>query len=46
MKREELLRHLRGHGCALLREGGKHSWWTNGARNRRSAILLAASHTP
>jgi mRNA interferase HicA len=27
MKRRDLLRHLEKHGCALLREGGKHSWW-------------------
>ena len=25
MKRRQLLRHLRGHGCELLREGGNHS---------------------
>lgn len=39
MKRAELLRHLRQHGCVMLREGGRHSWWHNPARNRRSAIL-------
>ncbi len=38
MKRRQLLRHLRGHGCELLREGGNHSWWHNPAQNRRSAI--------
>jgi mRNA interferase HicA len=38
MKREELLRHLRKHGCVMLREGGRHSWWHNPARNRRSAV--------
>lgn len=38
MKRQELLRHLRKHGCALLREGSRHSWWHNPDRNRRSAI--------
>ena len=37
MKRRQLLRHLRKHGCALLREGGRHSWWRNPALNRRSA---------
>lgn len=34
MKREELLRHLRRHGCILKREGRSHSLWmnpTNGA---------------
>jgi len=38
MKRRELLRHLASHGCSLLREGGKHSWWHNPSQNKRSAI--------
>jgi len=38
MKRRELLQHLTEHGCQLLREGGKHSWWYNPALNRRSAV--------
>jgi mRNA interferase HicA len=38
MKREELLRHLRQHGCLMLREGARHSWWHNPGRNRRSAV--------
>ena len=38
MKREELLRFMRAHGCALLREGGKHLWWHNVALNTRSAV--------
>jgi mRNA interferase HicA len=38
MKREALLRHLRRHGCQLLREGGRHSWWHNPAQNKRSAV--------
>ena len=29
MKRGDLLRHLRHHGCNLKREGGSHSLWTN-----------------
>jgi len=29
MKRRELERHMRSHGCALLREGAKHSVYTN-----------------
>ncbi len=36
MKRGELLRHLRGYGCDLLREGGWHSWWHNPNKNKRS----------
>ena len=38
MKRRELLKHLRDHGCAFEREGGRHSWWINPSQNRRSAI--------
>jgi mRNA interferase HicA len=38
MKRRDLLKHLSDHGCELLREGGRHSWWWNPALNRRSAI--------
>lgn len=38
MKRRELVRHLAGHGCVLIREGGNHSWWGNPAKNRRSAV--------
>jgi len=38
MKRTELLRHLRTHGCKLLREGARHSWWHNPNLNKRSAV--------
>ncbi len=38
MKRSALIRHLRSHGCELLREGGSHSWWHNPALNKRSAV--------
>ena len=38
MKRGDLLRHLRAHGCTLLREGGRHSWWYNHAQNKRSSV--------
>ncbi|MGH8190199.1 MAG: RecX family transcriptional regulator [Rhodanobacteraceae bacterium] len=38
MKRRDLLRHLTKHGCLLLREGARHSWWQHPASNRRSAI--------
>ena len=33
-----MLRHLGQHGCALLREGGNHSWWHQPTLNRRSAV--------
>ena len=29
MKRGDLLRHLRQHGCFLKREGASHSLWCN-----------------
>nr|VFJ93183.1 MAG: mRNA interferase HicA [Candidatus Kentron sp. LFY]VFJ95659.1 MAG: mRNA interferase HicA [Candidatus Kentron sp. LFY] len=38
MKRGALLKYLRGRGCVLLREGGRHSWWHNPTLNKRSAI--------
>ena len=38
MKREKLLGYLRSHGCELIREGGRHSWWHNPILNKRSAI--------
>jgi mRNA interferase HicA len=38
MKRSDLLRHLRANGCALLREGARHSWWHNPSPNKRSAV--------
>ena len=38
MKRKALLKHLRGHGCELLREGANHSWWHNPGLSKRSAV--------
>ncbi len=38
MKRSKLVHHLNTHGCELLREGKRHSWWHNPAMNRRSAV--------
>jgi mRNA interferase HicA len=38
MKRRELLQHLAAEGCRLLREGGRHSWWEQGATHKRTAI--------
>jgi mRNA interferase HicA len=38
MKRRDLLAHLLMHGCTLLREGARHSWWQNVTLNKRSAI--------
>jgi mRNA interferase HicA len=38
MKRRDLLRHLRQHGCRLLREGGEHSIWENPTTHRRTSV--------
>ena len=38
MKRRDLLAHLSSHGCELVQEGAKHSWWENPANGRRSAV--------
>jgi len=38
MKRRDLLRHLSMHGCELLREGGRHSWWHRPGSDHRSAV--------
>lgn len=38
MRRVELLKHLRQHGCEIVREGRRHSWWQNRRNGCRSAI--------
>jgi predicted RNA binding protein YcfA (HicA-like mRNA interferase family) len=38
MKRQDLVRHLEAHGCALLRDRGKHSVYVNPAMNKTSAV--------
>jgi mRNA interferase HicA len=38
MKRKELLKHFRFHGCSLPREGSRHSWWYNPDLNKKSAV--------
>ena len=38
MKRGDLLRHLRRHGCYLKREGASHSLWCNPATGAVEAI--------
>jgi predicted RNase H-like HicB family nuclease len=42
MNRQDLLRHLRTHGCVLAREGAAHSIWENPVNNRRSAVPATA----
>jgi len=38
MKQTDLIRHLRSHGCELLREGRKHSVYVNRKTNKSSAV--------
>ena len=38
MKRRGVIRHLESNGCALIREGSRHSWWGHQANNTRSAV--------
>jgi predicted RNA binding protein YcfA (HicA-like mRNA interferase family) len=38
VKRRDLLRHLRSHGCRFFREGGNHSIWENPASGQRTAV--------
>ncbi|PYO01665.1 MAG: addiction module toxin, HicA family [Candidatus Rokuibacteriota bacterium] len=42
MKRGDLLRHLRRHGCYLKREGASHSLWCNPATG---AVETVPRHT-
>lgn len=37
-KLRDLDRHLRAHGCRLLREGAKHAVWLNPATGRRTTV--------
>ena len=38
MKRRDLIKHLKSHGCELLREGGKHSVFVNRAAQTATTI--------
>lgn len=38
ISRRKLLQHLKRHGCELLREGSRHSVWTNAAADVRSTV--------
>ena len=38
MKRRALIRHLRRHGCELLREGRRHSIYWNPSNGKVSAV--------
>jgi mRNA interferase HicA len=38
VKRADRVRHLEAHGCALLREGGKHSVYVNRAARKSTTV--------
>ncbi len=38
MKLRDLVRHLRQHGCELLREGGAHSIFVNRSTGKATAV--------
>lgn len=38
MKRRDLVRHLRRHGCVLVREGSDHTIYENPANGRRAPV--------
>ncbi len=38
MKRKDLERHLRAHGCAFVRNGAGHDIWRNAAGTRQAAV--------
>ena len=38
MKCRDLIHHLEQHGCALLREGAKHSVYVNGVVGKSSTV--------
>jgi mRNA interferase HicA len=38
MKRSELIKHLKKHGCVLKREGSSHSLWMNPQTGATEAI--------
>jgi mRNA interferase HicA len=38
MKRNELIKYLKENGCVFIREGSRHSWWSNPKKNLRSAV--------
>ncbi|MDP2598821.1 MAG: type II toxin-antitoxin system HicA family toxin [Candidatus Liptonbacteria bacterium] len=38
MKRRDFLRHLGKHGCRLIREGGRHSVYSNPITDKVSSV--------
>lgn len=38
MKRVQLIKHLKKHGCILIREGKRHALWGNPEIDTRTAV--------
>jgi mRNA interferase HicA len=38
MKRRDLIRHIEGHGCVFVPEGGNHTLYKNPANGAFSAV--------
>lgn len=38
MKRRDLEKHLRDHGCERVRHGGNHDIWENPRTNRETSL--------
>ncbi|OGI76730.1 addiction module toxin, HicA family [Candidatus Nomurabacteria bacterium RIFCSPHIGHO2_02_FULL_33_12] len=38
MKQNDLIKHIRKHGCVFIREGSSHSVWYNPLTGRTSTI--------
>ena len=38
MKRRDLIRYFESQGCNLVREGKRHSWWTNPSNGQYAAV--------
>ena len=38
MKTTDLTKHLKSHGCELLRHGGKHDFWHNSITNALTSV--------
>ena len=38
MKRGEFLKHLRAHGCIMLREGANHTIYLNPGNQKQSTV--------
>ena len=38
MKRRALIKHLKKHGCFLIREGKRHAVWGNSMMNTKTPV--------